>query len=446
MTVRNVPASVLAVLAGSSVCLAADANTPSSDEVRAIVAEMLADAQQRSSLLAGGTAGHDGKGFTLADESGNFKLTISGGIQFRYQLNFRDDQAGGPNAAPSRGNDDFESGFETRRSRIIFKGHAIDPKMTYYIQTDFSRADGVLDLLDAWVSYKWDSNCYLKWGQFKMPFLREELVSDWNQLVIERSNTNTVFTQDRSQGVETGYRNEHIGLALAFHDGFAAKNSEFASVNGLGNFGFVRRGGESDWAGSARFEWKVSGDWKQFDDFTSKPGSAYACMIGAAGHVEGSANDIAASPGGVDTQGDTVYSAWTIDMSVEGDGWNLFAAGTGAHQNTDLLRQDEIGTDDYGVVVQGGFYLPETDWEIFARYDAIFQDSDRALGDTDETFDTVTLGTNYYWAGSAAKLSFDVQWFLDESTQLMTANDGNGFLRTTEENEVNFRVQFQLLF
>ncbi|MFM9959365.1 MAG: porin [Phycisphaerales bacterium] len=448
MNAKTLSTAVLVSLASMPVCLAQSAGA-SGDEVRAIVAEMLADAESRSSLLQDGgaaSAGHDGQGFVFKDAAGNFKLTIAGALQFRYQLNFRDTQDGGPNAAANRGNDDFESGFETRRSRVVFRGHAIDPKLTYFVQTDFSRRDGTLDLLDAWAQYKWDNGVYAKWGQFKMPFLREELVADWTQLAIERSSTNTAFTQDRSQGVELGWKGEQVGLAFAFHDGFNSKNSEFGSTSALGNFGFVRTGGESDWAFTGRAEWKAAGEWKQFDDFTSQPGSSYACLLGAAGHVEGSANDIAASPGGIDTQGDTVYSSWTVDMSVEGDGWNLFAAGIGAHQKTSLLGIGDGSSDDYGFVGQGGFYLPETDWELFARYDAIFQDSDRDLGDSDETFDVVTVGTHYYWAGHAAKFSFDVQWFLDESTQLMSSNGGNGFLRTTEENEVNLRFQFQLLF
>ncbi len=441
-------ALTLALSAGSSVCAAADASA--SDEVRAVVAEMLADADARTSLLAdGGTtsggAGHDGKGFVLASADGNFKLGISGAIQFRYQLNFRDNNDGGPGA--NRANDDFESGFETRRTRIIYKGHIVSPKLFYGIQTDFSRRDGVLDLLDAFAGYKFDGGITLKWGQFKMPFLREELVSNWMQLVTERSNMNTVFTQDRSQGIELSYKNDDVNLTVAFNDGFNSKNSEFGSVSGLGNFGFVRgNNAESDWGLTGRAEWKVRGDWKQFEDLTSQPESDYACMLGVAGHVEGSANDIATSVGGIDTQGDTVYSSWTVDASVEGDGWNIFAAGVGAHQNTSLNGIGDGSSDDYGLIAQGGFYLPDTDWELFARYDAIFQDEDRDLGDTDDTFDTVTFGTNYYWAGAAAKFTFDVQWFLDESTQLMSSNSGNGFLRTTEENEVNVRFQFQLLF
>lgn len=442
-------AAALALLCGGAESFAETA--ASRDEIRAVVSEVIADAQTRSSLLEGGAGGgHDGKLFYLADASGNFRLNIGGLAQFRYSLNFRDDQDGGPNAAPNRGNDDFESGFQTRRTRLWFTGNIVKPELTYYIQSDFNRAGGTFDLLDAYVAYKFECGASLKWGQYKMPFMREELISDWKQLAAERSSVNTVFTQDRSQGIELGYKTDDIRLAVAFNDGFASRNSEFGSVNDeQGDFGFTKGGGESDYGVTGRLEWKVAGDWKQFDDFTSTPESGYACMLGAAAHIEGSANDIGVDDDGdgvLDDRGDTRLGAWTLDASVEGDGWNLFAAGVGYHTHTSLKDAGRESTDDYGLVVQGGFFLPDTDWELFARYDAIFQDSDRDLGDTDETFDTVTVGTNYYLAGSTARFTFDVQWFLDESTDLMTQNRGNNFLATTEENEVNFRLQFQLVF
>lgn len=438
-----VPALSLVAACGSAF---ADAQTsPSRDEVRAVVAEMLADAGQRSSLLADSAAGggRDEKGFYLSDGGAN-RLQIGGAIQFRYLLNFRDSQDGGPNAAANRGNDDFESGFQTNRTRLWVKGNVVDPRLFYEIHGGFSRSTGDFGLLDAYAGYKWDNGCWLKWGQFKMPFLREESVSDWKQLVIERSTTNSVFTQDRSQGIEGGYRNSDISLALAFNDGFNSKNSEFGSTNGFGNFGFVRAGGESDWGVTGRFQWKVRGEWEQFDDFSSPPGSDYACMLGVAAHVEGSANDIAASPGGIDTQGDTVYGGWTTDLSVEGDGWNLYFAGIGAHQHTTLLNIGDGSSDDYGLVAQGAFYLPDTDVELYARYDAVFMDSDR--GAEHDTFDVVTLGLNWYWYGSAARFSFDAQWFLDASAPLVRSNAANGFLATTEEDEVTLRAQFQLVF
>ncbi|MCA9309945.1 MAG: hypothetical protein KDA21_02000, partial [Phycisphaerales bacterium] len=85
----------------------------SSDEIPALVAEIIADGQARSSMLATSRGGYD-NGFFLASEDGSFSLKISGFMQFRYELNFRDDNGIG---------DDFESGFVAPRTLLILKGN-----------------------------------------------------------------------------------------------------------------------------------------------------------------------------------------------------------------------------------------------------------------------------------------------------------------------------------
>jgi hypothetical protein len=60
------------------------------DEVLAIIGEMQADAETRSSLMQSTASNHDGK-FFLASPDGAFRLNVGGQLQFRYNLNFRTD-------------------------------------------------------------------------------------------------------------------------------------------------------------------------------------------------------------------------------------------------------------------------------------------------------------------------------------------------------------------
>lgn len=456
----------LSLVAGLGVsltaALTASAVTPvNNDEVRAIVSEMLADAENRSSLLAAGGGGHDGGMFYLADANGNFRLNVGGQIQFRYLLNFRDDQDGGTNALPNRENDDFESGFQTSNTRLWFSGNIVDPNLYYAIVGNFNRDGGDFNLEEAYAGYKWDNGFSLQWGQFVLPFLREKLVAQYYQLAADRSLTDITFDQGYSQGIQLGYAAEEFRAMLAFSDGFRSANSEFGSVNnGTGNFGFTGQGGESDWAITARAEIKFAGAWDQFKDFTSMPESQFAAMLGIAGHIEGSANDIGVDPDGDPTTGDefdseTRFGGWTVDLSLEGDGWNLYFAGNGAYTDNSSSAGAPAGFDDsitdYGLVVQGGFFFPDTDWELFARYDGIFADEDRTAGggdDDNETFSTVTVGTNYYWSGHAAKFTFDVQYFIDNANDGLNTvtNREIGYLGSGEDGEVTLRFQFQLLF
>lgn len=400
----------------------------SSDEVRAIVAEMLADAETRTSLLqSGATAGHDDK-FFLASGDGNFRLNVSGQIQFRYYLNFRDDNGG---------EDDFESGFQTRRTKLTFDGHVIDPNLFYKVQGNFDRDGGSFTLEDAYVGYQWDNGFNLLWGQFKLPFLREELVSSRYQLAADRSLMNEVFNQGWSQGIQLNYKAEDWQILVAFSDGFNSQNSDFATDRTLAANSFFASG-ESDWAFTGRGEYKFAGTWEQFKDFTSKSGSDFGFLLGGAAHYEG--GDSSSITGGL---GSYDWLALTGDLSFEGDGWNIYAAGTGTYSDFN----GGYDGDDYGFLVQGGIMIPETNWEVFARYDALLPDDEaRALSSDDDWFSTVTAGVNYYWSGHAAKFTADVQWFIDDLNALSLPNTGIGYLSDDDENEFTITFQFQLLF
>jgi hypothetical protein len=381
----------------------------SNDEVRAIVAEMIADADTRSSLLQSGSAGHDGD-FFLASPGGDFRLEIDGQIQFRYIANFGDDDG--------ELGEDFESGFQTRRTKLAFSGQVYE-RFGFKIQGAFDRDGGDMGLEDAFVTYDMGDGWELLWGQFKAPFLREELVSSKRQLAVDRSLVNETFNQDRSQGVQLGYESDDWTFAIAFTDGFNSDNTDFNNDGGV------------DYAFTGRGQYKFAGTWRDFRDFTAASGQEFGGLIGVAGHWEGGEDA---------SDEDFDFWAWTADVSLEGDGWNVFGAAVGAYTDA-----DDNDTDDYGFVVQGGILIPETDWELFGRYDVILPDDDR---DGDDEFSTITLGANYYIHSHAAKFTVDVVWFLDTPTdnELVGTNTGVGLLNDDDDNQFAIRGQFQLLF
>lgn len=422
--------STLAVLCLSGLARAAGPDaawSSDADGTRAIVAEMHADATARASLLQPSGSGHDGKQFTIAGDG--FRLAISGMVQFRYTMNFRDSDSDGG------GRDDFESGFTTRRTKVGFAGHIFDKALTYRIVGAFNRSTGDFGPEDAFMAYSFGNGFKLQWGQFKPPFMREELVSSSMQLAADRSLTNEVFNQDWTQGVQLAYEDESWRIRAAFSDGFRARDSDYTAPKRLyGNRLF--RDGESDYAFTARAERLFSGDWKQFDDFTSPAGSTFAAMAAFAAHYEGGDSTTAAFGRSYD------YFAWTGDVSLEGDGWNIFASGVGSY--TDSAVGGSFG--DYGVVVQGGIMIPDTRWEIFARYDALIPDEgQRGASGNDDWLNTVTTGVNYYWHGHAAKWTFDVQWFIDGANALSMPFPGIGHLGG-DDAEIALRCQFQLMF
>jgi len=463
--------TTLSLLAGAGVTLgsfetanAGDQAFTNADEVRAIVSEMMADAESRSSLMSSAGAGGYDDGFYLADSTGNYRLNFDGVVQFRYVFNFNDDN-------PAIGDEsDFESGFQTTRTNLTFHGNVINPNIFYLVRGRFQRDGGSFDLQHAYVGYRFDNGVYLKWGQFRPQFMREQNIWGWYQLAADRSLTNQVFNQGDAQGIELGYNGEDWNLIFAFTDGFRTANTDYplntsytaVYGGGIGGTSFVGLvpgigigTGESDLAFTLRAEFKLAGGWDQFEDFTSMPGSEFAALIGVAGHFQWQDDDRVTVSGlpGVANGGAAWYGSWTVDLSLEGNGWNFFVAGVGGYTQVEDVVQDSIITtstsdveyDDYGVVVQGGWFIPETDWELFARYDVTFFDNDdRSL--VDDSFSTITFGTNWYWSGHAAKFTFDVQWFLDEDNALFAGDTFTGYVNSGDDDQFVFRLQFQLLF
>jgi hypothetical protein len=425
------------LLAGAAISLggvsAAQGQEQGTDEVRAIVAEMLADAQNRSSLLAGGSGGHDGN-FYLADDAGNFRLNVSGQIQFRYVIGFRDED---------NADDDFTTGFQTRRTKLEFSGHVVNPNWTYKVVGAFDRDGGSFNLEDAYVGYNFGNGWRVKMGQFKAPFLREELVSSKYQLAAERSVVNELFNQDYSQGLELRYEAADWRVMAAFTDGFGTRNTDYP--NGAGG---------ADYALTGRGEWKFAGDWKDFEDFTSKAGQNFSGLLGGAIHWQQSANtnDIA--------DVDLDYLTYTADVSFEGDSWNAYGAFVGSHAEARAAGTDN-DFDDFGVLLQGGYRFA-ANTELFARWDGVFLDEDRNAADDNVNF--LTVGLNQYYAGHAAKATVDFIYSFNEATSLTGFNPsssglgvqgfqnggypstGLGLLGDMEEGEIAVRFQFQLLF
>lgn len=471
----------LSLLAGAVVTLGAFGNAyavegqgqayTSADEVRAIVANMMADADTRSSMMMQGGGGGYDDGFYLADSSGNFRLNFRGLIQFRYLMNFRN---GGSAENPDS---DFDSGFQATRTRLGFDGYVIDPNLFYDVEGMFqyygggqSSFNGDLNggnfqLQRAYVGYRWDNGFHLRWGQFRLQYEREENVLPEYQLAADRSLQGYYFGQGDVQGIELGYSSEDFRIFAAFTDGFRSDNTDWPggqSINATydpftGDIltlmppSGAQLSGENDVAFTARAEIRFAGTWEQFEDFTSMPGSEFGAMLGVAGHVQYVNSDRVSGNSGT---GDVSYWGWTADLSLEGDGWNFFVEGNGGYTKYDNVVTNNITGDssdfdpaDYGLCVQGGIFIPETDWEFFARYDVIFLDSDqRDITSDRDSFSTVTFGTNWYWSGHAAKFTFDVQWFIDKTNPLVPSNSKVGYISNPDDNSFTLRLQFQLMF
>jgi hypothetical protein len=582
------------VLAGAALSMSglnalASSTTVNKDEIRAIVAEMLADAQNRSSLLQGqGNAGYDKK-FFLASPDNNYRLNIGGYVQFRYGINF--------------GNDDvvneYQSGFSFRTTRLEFSGHVVNPDLKFLISGDFAdttevtganfpgtvntlftptaapfgigiyeynvdangfananvnanviqnpnpnpvgdigalngflirdaaQAVNVLGaanagstgrfidfnnnnnvdagefvgatvnggnfdlggtgrfiaptsyttqndgfaLKDAVIDYTVGGGWYVRGGQYKLPFLKEELVADTNGLSAERSITNSLFTGGRGQGVGFGYRDETFRFMADYSDGFNSDNTTFSGDNNGGINQFA-----SDYSFTFRGEYSFAGnldDWKQY---TSQADDEFKAYVGAAFHIEGAQNDNDIPAGGFFSGIDLGpadpqrYISYTIDGGIKGSGFSLYAAFVGA--NTRFLDSVLLGQTqyedfaDFGVNVTGAWRFIDTD-EAFIRWDGVFHDSDRFTDpNAEENYHFLTVGWNHYFAGQAARFTVDSVIALTETSndplvqgtfgrqgvEQISRRGGSPFgdnqliYDSSDTGQVGVRFQFQLMF
>jgi phosphate-selective porin len=451
-----------------------------------------------------------GKGFYLSNQDGSFSLMMSGQLQTRWVMNHNSGRTG-----DDANNSENEWGFQVRRAKVRFQGNVIDPSWTYQVNgafegtgdqfggsfagnvptgnlgvdvaasgtynggtQGFSDGGGAFVFQEAFIAKELENGLTLTFGQFKSPWLREELVDSSQQLAVERSVVNEFFQQDRSVGIMASYATDSWNVAASYNNGQAtAIGTSSTRYSDFTN-------NPTDWSFSGRFEYKFSGDWSDFDSFTSAPGDEEAIMVGVAfmgqkygenaGALTGSGDYTVTVPGAPptvtpgtwslsqDLDGTTVWGL-TADISAKFSGFSIFAAyiwqtydpdgttrftdNTGAIGSFTVDAGDVDSYDPWGFVAQAGYSLNDQ-WEIFGRYsDGNVGDNFGFLVNADSGNPSIlTLGANYFVNDN---VKFTVDWGINFAEQMNFAASNpasNGWTSSDESDQWVLRAQLQLLF
>ena len=386
-------------------------NDQRSEQLKALIHEVLTDAETRSTLLQNGlSAGHNGKYFFLKSADRNNLMKIGGQVQIRSIWNSQDNQA-----------DEDDFGLQMRRMKTWFAGHAITPRLTYKVVLAGNRRSGGAIFEDVIVSYELANGLKLVAGKYKLPFLREELTSSSKQLAVDRASVTEFFTLDRAEQLGIAYTSDYFKFQGSLNDG---ADSEFTTAGADG----------VDIALTGRADLKIAGNWNQMKDFTAWSGEDFAAFVGAAVHHE---------EGDADNGAVLDYLGWTVDGSVETGGLGVFAALSGGTIETPGVADRDM----WGVLIQGGLNLNDT-IEPFLRWEYIDPDTGSEL-------EALTVGLNWFFNGHNSKLTTDLVWVYDGTAPVgnpfgnTAFSDGQGFIgfATAEDNDlVVFRTQYQLLF
>lgn len=338
-------------------------------EIRGIVTDVLADAETRSSLQGAAGSGYNG-GFFLSSADGNYSMKINLLEQIRWTFNDQSDAGNEQN-----------SGFTNNRTRLTFSGNMGDSswsyKIGYYLGLANSGA-GTPDnyngsnLADANVAKDLGNGVTVTVGQFKLPFSSEYGLDAGNLQFNDYSVVNTNMGTGYGQGLMLGYAADALRAGIAYINAIDSANATWGVPT-------------NDWAFSMRGEYKLQGDWAQFNDGQSWKGEGFGAVVGI-GYAAEQDNATGGAPW-----------KFTLDGTVDFGGANIAAAY--------YMNDDDNGNEANGFTLAGGVFVAD-DCEVVARYENA---SD--LFTTD--YNTLTLGANWYMAKNAAKLGLEFGYAFD---------------------------------
>jgi len=408
------------------------------------------DAVQHSQLLdmEGFTAGYSNGKFVIQSGDGSFSWHPWIHFQFREIVNHRDD-------GKSANVDDTETGFEVHRLRFGFDGNLFSPDFTYYFNwasypanttstvkvgtssaTVTNVVGGLPVLQEAWVRYKLPgSDFYVKAGQMHDPLAHEDIIGSKFELAADRSLTNDIFnnTEDFTEAVTVAY-DPHASFRTeaGVNHGMRSADTNFQDYPNNGN-GY-------DWGVVARAEYKVMGDWRDYDQLTAYGNRSDVLVLGVGADY---------SEAGKDAQLVHVFDAQYGGKN----GLFLFGSYEGRYtrHNIGIPNGAPVGTaygtpgvsgpDTYepAMVFQVNYSI-DKHWEPFARYEYIHLAGTPA--GSDNNVQEITGGVGYWFHGHNARLTTQVMYL---PYGIPVADSFSDVLLSNHHSEVIFITQFQLL-
>ena len=421
-------------------------------EVRNVVEDVLKDADARSSLTpAVPTAGFGDRGFFIASPDGNFRLNLSGQLQIRYAANFLSSRdysilnanpgAGvNRNTAPAPSANTYNkssNGFEIRRMKLDFFGHVIDPSWQYrliLIYNQNQNASAVpggynaagnggssnAGMEEAMVIKDMGDGFKISVGQFKSPFLREEIVSSRRQLAVERSLVDQMFSTKFTQGVMGTWTGDHVMFEAMYNDGGSNANTGATAAFNSESVGSPQNlnngAGFTEWAITAHAGWLAYGHWNDFNDLSSFPGEGEGLMFNAWLNMQ---------RGGEGATSDAQFFTWSADATWHLGGANLFSYFVmNTAYNIPATTTNNISSiNSYGAVVQGGYFITNT-VELFGRWEWM-STQNKGVNDIGNVGNATTpTVANVFNAGRTSAYTAGFNWFIHGRQIKLTTDIG----------------------
>jgi hypothetical protein len=373
-----------------------------------------------------------GTGFVIKSDDGNFLLHPWAYLQARYSANYRE------KSKNFNTDSSTDAGFEIARLKFVMDGNVFTPDLTYQLIWNTVKAGGTLTLNDAWARYRFhDTPFAIQGGQIRNPLDHEQILFATQSLTVDRSFIDDEFAGGEGivQGVDLSYGYDQNGPI----------RGEIAFTHGLRNNDVTFQGyptTAANWGISGRVDWKLMGDWNNYNRFTALDLKKDLLVIGAgADYTE--AGSTASLTHVVDAQYDmgngfSAYAAYLGRYTKD----NAGPIGTNGASTTTATHPDTYDSTARLMLA----YLYNQHLEPFIRFEYIQFDPAELTPGTERggNIDDITLGANYYFYGQRAKLSTNLIYLPNGSP--VSDTSVNDILATPfQKNELIFQMQFQLI-
>lgn len=276
-----------------------------------------------------------GEGFTFTSADKKYQGSIGGLMQLLYMYTDLDDAN---NTAVKTVQD--SSKFQMNRVKLFFNGYALTPDLTYKLQLNITQSNILSTgktIEEAYLNYRFIDEAQLRFGQDKVSFARQFIISSAAQQFVDLSHVTTAFAPGYDFGLQ---------LYGKFANGLITYNTGVFGGKGQGTVN-----GGNDHAIAARLAVNPLGEVKYVEadiDYSEKPLVSF----------------------GANYFGDTVKTTDTTNLNIfSSNGWvgigsSLMPAG-GKFAVGEKLNINELGFDGVfkwrGFSAQGEYFVGQAD-------------------------------------------------------------------------------------
>ena len=372
----------------------------------------------------------------------DFSVGIGFRFQFLYTLLDKDPV-----------NDKTDQSFQIRRARLQFAGHAFGEHNKYRLELAVSPSDVAMTsqavttspLLEAYTEFDYLRDLTVRAGQFKVPYDRMRMTSDMVRQLVDFSGVTSEFSLDRDIGIELK-SNDLFGA------GFLRYYAAVLSGKGRNSFTATDMGlmyvGRLEVLPFGMFDDYVEGDFKRTGPRLSLGGSVVRLVDGRLDR-----GTLGTAP--LDAGGTTNFNLATADAVFKLRGFSAIGGfyyrkgdrnegslvdATGKpilSSSGKAITGPSPSRDGNGFMVQAGYLLPYTSFEVAGRYSHINGSSEAGHNALQSSIESHKNGSelggglNYYFAQHDLKLQSDF-------FHVYTDELSNGY------NQVRLQLQFVL--